>query len=74
MADLAVAHLAGRQAHVKAGRGKRCMRILGKKPVEYRRVRRTHRIADNIVGQAEAVHDDEGSRSFVHKMISFFAL
>ena len=70
MADLAVAHLARGQAHVKTGGLERRVGILGKKAVEHGGVGRAHRVADGIVGQAEAVHDDQRGGSLIHRFSS----
>ena len=70
--DLAVAHLPVGQTHVKAGGLERRVGILGKKTVEHGGVGSAHRVADGIVGQAEAVHNDQCGRSFIHKLLSPF--
>ena len=47
-----------------------CVLPIGKKAVEHGGVGRAHRVADGIVGQAEAVHDDQRGGSLVHRFSS----
>mgnify|MGYP000242341708 FL=1 len=49
-----------------------CVLPIGKKAVEHGGVGSAHRVADGIVGQAEAVHNDQCGRSFIHKLLSPF--
>ena len=66
VAHLAVAHLPGGQTHVQAAGGQGGVGIFGEKPVQLGRLGQAHGIAGAGVGEAEAVHDDQGSRRLVH--------
>src|SRR5438046_89289 len=59
MADLGVAHLAGRQADRLAGGLERRVRVLGPEPVEVRRVGEQDRVPRAGRRAAPAVEDDE---------------
>ena len=66
VAHLAVAHLPGGQTHVQAAGGQGGVGIFGEKPVQLGRPGQAHGVAGAGVGEAEAVHDDQGSRRLVH--------
>lgn len=57
---------ARRQTHVQAAGGQGGMGIFGKQPVQLGRLGQADGIAGAGVRQAEAVHDDQGSRRLVH--------
>ena len=67
VAYLAVAHLPLRQADVQSGGGKLRVGVFLEELVQAGRVGSGNGIALRFLPQAEAVHDDERGRSFVHK-------
>ena len=66
VAHLAVAHLPVGQAHPAAGGLQLRPGVLGEEPVQNRRRRGGHGVARRLLPQAEAVHNDQGRRCFVH--------
>ena len=54
VADLAVAHLTGGQAHVQTGGGELRMRVLAVQTVKHRRVRAAHGVALDLIGSGRS--------------------
>ena len=63
---LGVAHLALGQAHVQPGGGQPAAGVLGKNLVQVRLAGGGNGVALPLVRQAEAVHNDQGSRCLTH--------
>ena len=67
VADLAVAHLPGRQADIQPGGGQLRMGVFLKELVQPGRVGGGDGVAGGFPAQTEAIHNDERGGSFVHK-------
>ena len=74
VAHLAVAHLPVGQAHIQPGGGEGGMSALGKKAVQHRRPGVDDGIAVRVIPKAEAVHNNQSSRCFVHNDLKFLDL
>ena len=73
MADLGVAHLAGRQADGLAGRLELRVRKLAPQPVEDRRLGELDRVSGTGAARSPAVEDDEGYEG-IRAAVSHIAL
>ena len=67
VAHLAVAHLPVRQAHIQAGGPEGGMGIFLEELIQAGSAGGADSIADNAVGEAKAIHNDEGSGCFIHR-------
>ena len=66
VADLAVAHLPGGQAHVQSAGGQSGVGIFLEQPIQHRRLGQRYGVVVAGRGQAEAVHDDKRSGRLIH--------